>query len=210
MAQVDVCSVDAILPQTQCEQCTYKGCLPYARAIVEEGETIDKCVPGGERVLEELGQLLGQEIESLRAGVKRRLKPPYTAKIREEECIGCTKCIKACPVDAIIGSSKKMHTVLTDACNGCELCLSPCPVDCIDLVELPVRSEEDEIHLFTQSRERFERKGARKERKKREDKEKHKIAKAKKAEKKQTVKARQLAIQEAMERVKKKRADKDE
>ena len=97
MAQVDVCSVDAILPQTQCEQCTYKGCLPYARAIVEEGETIDKCVPGGERVLEELGRLLGQEVEPLREGVKRRLKPPYTAKIREEECIGCTKCIESLP-----------------------------------------------------------------------------------------------------------------
>jgi Na+-translocating ferredoxin:NAD+ oxidoreductase subunit B len=209
MTQADIKAVDAVLPQTQCEQCTYKGCLPYARAIVEKGESIDKCVPGAERVLEQLGQLLGQDIEHLRAGVKSRVKPPLLASIREEECIGCTKCIKACPVDAIIGASKKMHTVLTDACNGCELCLPPCPMDCIDLVEEPLRDESQEDALFVQSRERFEQKTARKIRKKKEEKEKHQLAKAKKQEKKKTIEARRLAIQEAMNRVKSKREDKD-
>ena len=130
--------IDAILPQTQCGLCGHRdGCLPYAKSMVE-GEDANKCVPGGQPVADALAELLARpklvaepsvwEIQS--DGRPQRMK----AIIREDECIGCTKCISACPVDAIIGSGKLMHTILTDLCTGCELCIPPCPVDCIDLV----------------------------------------------------------------------------
>ncbi len=130
--------IDALLPQTQCGLCGHAdGCLPYAHAIAQ-GESANKCVPGGQPVADALAQLLGRA--SLQAepsqwqiqadGRPQRMK----AIIREDECIGCTKCIQACPVDAIIGSGKLMHSILTDLCTGCELCIPPCPVDCIDLI----------------------------------------------------------------------------
>lgn len=129
--------IDALLPQTQCGLCGHAdGCLPYAHAIAQ-GESANKCVPGGQPVADALAQLLGRA--SLQAepsqwqiqadGRPQRMK----AIIREDECIGCTKCIQACPVDAILGSGKLMHSILTDLCTGCELCIPPCPVDCIDL-----------------------------------------------------------------------------
>lgn len=128
--------IDAILPQTQCGQCGFPGCKPYATAIVESGEKINKCPPGGEAVIAKLSELLGVEVEPLDAehGVE---KPLQVAYIREEECIGCTKCIQACPVDAILGAAQLMHTVIVDECTGCDLCVEPCPVDCIDMVEVP-------------------------------------------------------------------------
>lgn len=132
-------NIDALLPQTQCGLCGHRdGCLPYAKSIAE-GEEANKCVPGGQPVADALAtllkrpQLLAEEsvwpIQS--DGRPQRMK----AIIREDECIGCTKCISACPVDAIIGSGKLMHSILTDLCTGCELCIPPCPVDCIDLIE---------------------------------------------------------------------------
>lgn len=132
-------NIDALLPQTQCGLCGHRdGCLPYAKSIAE-GEEANKCVPGGQPVADALAtllkrpQLLAEEsvwpIQS--DGRPQRMK----AVIREDECIGCTKCISACPVDAIIGSGKLMHSILTDLCTGCELCIPPCPVDCIDLIE---------------------------------------------------------------------------
>lgn len=132
-------NIDALLPQTQCGLCGHRdGCLPYAKAM-SEGEAANKCVPGGQPVADALANLLGrpklqaeESIWSIQSdGRPQRMK----AIIREDECIGCTKCISACPVDAIIGSAKLMHTILTDLCTGCELCIAPCPVDCIDLIE---------------------------------------------------------------------------
>lgn len=170
-------SIDALLPQTQCGLCGHRdGCLPYAQSIAE-GEDANKCVPGGQPVADALATLLNRSKlpaeESVwpiqTDGRPQRMK----AIIREDECIGCTKCISACPVDAIIGSGKLMHTVLTDLCTGCELCISPCPVDCIDLVEdlqpLPTESqriaEQDDLrkryyaHIQREEKRRIDRKG---------------------------------------------------
>ncbi|MEK5770428.1 RnfABCDGE type electron transport complex subunit B [Acinetobacter variabilis] len=170
-------SIDALLPQTQCGLCGHRdGCLPYAQSIAE-GEDANKCVPGGQPVADALATLLNRSKlpaeESVwpiqTDGRPQRMK----AIIREDECIGCTKCISACPVDAIIGSGKLMHTVLTDLCTGCELCISPCPVDCIDLVEdlqpLPTEAqriaEQDDLrkryyaYIQREEKRRIDRKG---------------------------------------------------
>lgn len=128
--------IDALLPQTQCGKCKTPGCRPYAEAIAA-GEAINHCVPGGDRVIRELATLLERPAVPLDPDYGTAPAQQMTAFIREAECIGCTKCIQACPVDAIIGASKLMHTVLTDACTGCELCVAPCPVDCIDIVPAP-------------------------------------------------------------------------
>ncbi|WP_444929683.1 electron transport complex subunit RsxB [Microbulbifer sp. SSSA002] len=124
--------VDALLPQTQCGQCGYPGCRPYAEAIVN-GDTINKCPPGGQGTINELANLL--DIEPMPLDAEHGVEDiKRVAFIREAECIGCTKCIQACPVDAIAGAAKYMHTVITDECTGCDLCVEPCPVDCIDMV----------------------------------------------------------------------------
>ncbi|MFT6329715.1 MAG: electron transport complex protein RnfB [Bermanella sp.] len=130
--------IDAILPQTQCGQCGYPGCKPYAEAIAN-GDDINKCPPGGESTIKELSALMGVEAKPLDAahGVEDVKKVAF---IREDECIGCTKCIQACPVDAILGAAKQMHTILIDECTGCDLCVDPCPVDCIDMVPVDVDS----------------------------------------------------------------------
>lgn len=170
-------NIDALLPQTQCGLCGHRdGCLPYAKSIAE-GEEANKCVPGGQPVADALAtllkrpQLLAEEsvwpIQS--DGRPQRMK----AVIREDECIGCTKCISACPVDAIIGSGKLMHSILTDLCTGCELCIPPCPVDCIDLIEddhvipnetLRIREQNDlrnryYSHIQREEQRRINRKG---------------------------------------------------
>ena len=126
--------VNRELPQTQCGQCGFAGCRPYARAIAQ-GEAINKCPPGGEQTIARLSELLQELAEPLDPG-HGQSQPPLIAVIREAECIGCTKCIQACPVDAILGGPKFMHTVITAECSGCDLCVEPCPVDCIDLVPL--------------------------------------------------------------------------
>lgn len=128
--------IDALLPQTQCGQCSYSGCLPYAQAIAEEKAEINRCPPGGVKTLRILAKLLDKNPEPFMAEMRKQENPAMTANIRESECIGCTKCIQACPVDAIIGSSKQLHAVLTQECTGCGLCLAPCPVDCIDMLSL--------------------------------------------------------------------------
>lgn len=124
--------INQLLPQTQCGQCGYPGCRPYAQAIAE-GDAINKCPPGGQDTIQALADLLDIEPQPLDAehGVEQA---PTVAWIREDECIGCTKCIQACPVDAILGAAKLMHTVITDECTGCDLCVEPCPVDCIDMI----------------------------------------------------------------------------
>jgi len=126
-------NIDALLPQTQCGQCGYPGCRPYAEAIAAEEAEINLCPPGGEATMVALADLLGRDPVALDAEAGEE-KPKALAFIREAECIGCTLCIQACPVDCIIGAAKQMHTVIADQCTGCELCLPPCPVECIDMV----------------------------------------------------------------------------
>ena len=122
--------IDALLPQTQCGQCGYPGCKPYAQAIADGSADINQCPPGGEDGIRRLAELLGKEFKPLDAE-HGQPKPKAVAVIDEAVCIGCTLCIQACPVDAILGASKQMHTVLAAECTGCELCVAPCPVDCI-------------------------------------------------------------------------------
>ena len=126
--------INDILPQTQCGQCGYPGCKPYAEAIAE-GDAINKCPPGGEAGIHALADLLDQEVIPLDDEHGEENPRPKVAFIREDECIGCTKCIQACPVDAILGAAKQMHTVIVSECTGCDLCVEPCPVDCIDMLE---------------------------------------------------------------------------
>ncbi len=133
--------IDNILPQTQCGLCGYDGCKPYASALIENNERIDRCLPGGIPTLKKIGQLLNKNVEPFLASMQARQKPPLLAVINDEECIGCTKCIQACPVDAIAGSAKSMHVILNTECTGCELCVEPCPMDCIDMIEISPASE---------------------------------------------------------------------
>jgi electron transport complex protein RnfB len=122
--------IDSILPQTQCGQCGFPGCRPYAEAIAKGDTDINCCPPGGEEGIRKLADLLGREFKPL-SGEHGVEKPKCTAIIDESLCIGCTLCLQACPVDAIVGAAKQMHTVIAAQCTGCELCLEPCPVDCI-------------------------------------------------------------------------------
>ncbi len=127
--------IDALLPQTQCGQCGHPGCRPYAEAIAN-GEAINHCPPGGESTIAALADLL--DVEAIPLDAEHGEEQAKTvAFIREDECIGCTKCIQACPVDAIVGAAKLMHTVITAECTGCDLCVEPCPVDCIDMLPIP-------------------------------------------------------------------------
>ncbi|MCW8275342.1 electron transport complex subunit RsxB [Pseudomonas sp. PCH199] len=127
--------IDALLPQTQCGKCGHPGCKPYAEGIAN-GEPINKCPPGGNETINALADLL--KVPVLELDVSRGSAPAQIAYIREAECIGCTKCIQACPVDAIVGAAKLMHTVIIDECTGCDLCVAPCPVDCIEMRPLPM------------------------------------------------------------------------
>ena len=121
-----------LLPQTQCGQCGHPGCRPYSEAIAG-GEAINKCPPGGEATIQALADLL--DVEAIPLDEEHgEEKIKAVAYIREDECIGCTKCIQACPVDAILGAAKQMHTVIVSECTGCDLCVEPCPVDCIDMI----------------------------------------------------------------------------
>ncbi len=132
-----VASIDTLLPQTQCGQCGYPGCRPYAAAVAQ-GEAINQCVPGGRTVVLQLAELLNREPPAVPLSDPAPLTIPIkrVAWIDEAFCIGCTKCLQACPVDAIIGGAKVLHTVLTDYCTGCDLCVAPCPTQCIEMLPL--------------------------------------------------------------------------
>ncbi|PJG58492.1 electron transport complex subunit RsxB [Aeromonas cavernicola] len=127
--------LDALLPQTQCGQCGYPGCKPYAEALAN-GDQINKCVPGGDATMHKIADLMGVEPQPL-GGAEAAVPVKKVAFIHEDQCIGCTKCIQACPVDAIIGATKAMHTVLASECTGCDLCVDPCPTDCIEMIPVP-------------------------------------------------------------------------
>ncbi|GAB4393571.1 MAG: RnfABCDGE type electron transport complex subunit B [Gammaproteobacteria bacterium] len=131
--KVTIDDIDQVLPQTQCGECGYAGCRPYAEAIINHGETINRCPPGGVTTLKHLATLLEQDPAAYIPAMAANTRPPMLAYIQEELCIGCTKCIQACPVDAIIGAAKYLHTVLSQECTGCQLCVEPCPVDCIEM-----------------------------------------------------------------------------
>lgn len=153
--------IDALLPQTQCTRCGYPSCRDYAVAI-ENGEAkINQCPPGGDEGIERLAKLLKQPVLPLNPenGV---IKPRQYAVIDEDVCIGCTLCIKACPVDAILGSNKMMHTVIQKECTGCDLCVPVCPVDCIDMVDDPIQGWSEEQQGIAKLR--FDRHKFRKER----------------------------------------------
>jgi electron transport complex protein RnfB len=156
MTQVTPEQIDALLPQTQCGLCGHGGCMPYAEAITFEQAPINLCPPGGVETLRDLGKLLQQDPTPYLAEMEQKSKPRLLAVIREAECIGCTKCISACPVDAILGSGKQMHTVIAAECTGCELCISPCPVDCIDLIQLPEIAIETKKQNSDHARKRFQ------------------------------------------------------
>ncbi len=172
--------IDALLPQTQCGKCGHPGCKPYAEGIAH-GEAINKCPPGGQETIAGLARLL--RVPVLDLDTSRGEAPAQVAYIREAECIGCTKCIQACPVDAIVGAAKFMHTVIIDECTGCDLCVAPCPVDCIEMrppiTVLPIvgglAANDEERHdreiKRNRARRRFEQRNARLQRE-----EEHKLA----------------------------------
>lgn len=128
-----VARVDELLPQTQCAQCGYPGCRPYAAAIVEMDAPINLCPPGGDETVRKLADLLGRDAIPL----AEPMPEPAVAIIDEDRCIGCTHCRAACPVDAIVGAHQFMHTIIASECTGCELCIEPCPVDCIQMISRP-------------------------------------------------------------------------
>jgi Na+-translocating ferredoxin:NAD+ oxidoreductase subunit B len=198
MKPLTVAEVDAVLPQTQCQECGYKGCLPYANAIVHKGETIDRCPPGGINTLKALAQLTQQDYQPLLKTIQEKQRSEQIAIIREDECIGCTKCIQACPVDAIMGTAKKMHTILTDQCTGCELCIPPCPVDCIDLKPIIPRDHEKKQVFADQSRQRYIRHQQRLIQQKKHHSKQYQEAKS-------TLSARKTYIAEAIKRTQQKK-----
>lgn len=149
--------IDALLPQTQCGQCGFDGCRPYAEAIVEGRADINQCPPGGDTSVTAIAALLNVPTKPLNPAYGQP-KPPMVALIDEAQCIGCTFCIRACPVDAIVGAAKHMHTILTELCTGCERCLAPCPMDCISMVPLPAPvTPEQQQQKANDARTRYHR-----------------------------------------------------
>lgn len=134
--------IDSLLPQTQCGQCGFPGCRPYAEAMAKGEAEINRCPPGGESTIQNLADLLGVDVIPLDEELGEHKEAPTVAVIIEDYCIGCTKCIQACPVDAIIGAAKQMHVVIAKECTGCELCIPPCPVDCIIMEPVPTAIED--------------------------------------------------------------------
>jgi electron transport complex protein RnfB len=148
-------AIDALLPQTQCTRCGYQGCKPYAEAIANGAAEINQCPPGGAATIQALAQLTGRAPLPLNPtnGVEG---PELVARIDEDRCIGCAKCLPPCPVDAIVGMRRQMHTVVAELCTGCELCIAPCPVDCIEMVPRTSLAIQYDAPGAAANRERFE------------------------------------------------------
>ena len=168
----DIDAIDALLPQTQCTRCGYEACRPYAEAIAAGEAEINRCPPGGQAGVERLSKMLGTRSLPLDPECGEERDVQVVARVIEEDCIGCTKCIQACPVDAIVGAMNLMHTVITEDCNGCELCIPPCPVDCIELIESP--SHPPAFERASQYRSRFEARNVRLARLSKEQRERRK------------------------------------
>lgn len=211
MSSVAVDDINRLLPQTQCGKCGYDGCRPYAEAITNNRAEINQCPPGGQTTIDVLSQFLNKPSITLNPefGEERGY---LIAKIDEEQCIGCVKCIRACPVDAIIGAAKQMHVVINDHCTGCELCIAPCPVDCIDMIQPPEHQQgwfsgysEANLNIRLEAKSRYENRSkrlARKEETKRLAREQKQIEK----DKQNDLKRKQSFIQEAIKRSKAKRS----
>jgi electron transport complex protein RnfB len=174
---MNIDEIDKLLPQTQCGRCGYNGCRPYAEAVASGEADINRCPPGGAATMRALAALAGREPKPIDPECGE-VPEPKVAWIREDDCIGCTRCIQACPVDAIAGAAKLMHTVIADECTGCELCLPACPVDCIEMppaapgegqVRWPPRDDDEgERERAGRARRRFIARNARLEREARE------------------------------------------
>jgi electron transport complex protein RnfB len=191
--------IDALLPQTQCGECGYSGCLPYAEALAQGTTPINKCPPGGVTTVKALGDLLHIDATPYLKEALAKTRAPSVAVIREEECIGCTKCIKACPVDAIIGSAKLMHIVITHECTGCGLCVAPCPVDCIEMSSIDAPNYNQDL-----ARQRFNAKQTRilrEEHQKQQAYREKRLLALQSTSQAQDVKAKQDYIQQALIRV---------
>jgi electron transport complex protein RnfB len=141
--------IDELLPQSQCGQCGYPGCRPYAEAVGLQGEKINRCAPGGEAVMLKIATLLNVDPQPADGDDQEAEPARMLAVIDEKNCIGCTKCIQACPVDAIVGATRAMHTVMSDLCTGCNLCIAPCPTQCIEMVPVAATTETWKWDLHT-------------------------------------------------------------
>lgn len=202
MISVTIEAINDCLPQTQCTECGYHGCLPYAQAMQAKQALINRCPPGGTKTLLALSQLLGVDPEPYLEEMAQKTRPPQIATIKEAECIGCTKCIQACPVDAIIGTAKHMHVILSDECTGCGLCVEPCPVNCIEMtpVDAPRYQKKVAASRFTAKNQRLL-----KEKQKKEQLYQQKRQLASKSQSQQREReAKQAYILSALERAKKK------
>jgi electron transport complex protein RnfB len=190
--------INNVLPQTQCQLCDYPSCRDYANGIANNETTIDKCHPGGVNVLKKISAITKTPYEEYLPDVKNRHKPPSTVIIDEEICIGCTKCIQACPVDAIIGAPKKMHSIITQQCSGCDLCIPVCPVDCI------ITSKSDQLPNRDFLKSKYDAKNIRLENVEMQKKNKHDSNKLddSSGDKNKTLEARKLAIAAALNRKK--------
>jgi len=189
----------AILPQTQCQLCTYPSCKDYAKAVASGEATIAQCHPGGLPILSKMSAITGIDDAPYRKQVSAQYKPPSRVRIDEDRCIGCTKCIQACPVDAIIGTSKAMHSIIPSECMGCDLCIPACPVDCIH--PYPVTTPHHNTHYLA---EQFAKKNARLTLAQQRQAEAHKKRKLG-TQSNAAQSARQAAIQAALSRVKAKK-----
>lgn len=215
MANATAHNIDALLPQTQCTRCGYDGCRPYAEAIANGEADINRCPPGGDTTMRRLAEATGRPPRPIDPDCGE-VEQPLVATIREDECIGCTRCIQVCPVDAIVGAAKQMHTVITDECTGCELCVPACPVDCIDMpaaaagegqVRWPPESEDDGQRA-ARARRRFDARNARLERQRAEKAERHTRRKAALREQNASTdgtRARKAEVASAIERARAKR-----
>lgn len=201
--------IDELLPQTQCGQCGYPGCMPYATALASGLAPINLCPPGGKKTLKDLADLLNKDAQPYLRNHEFQDKKTQIAKVREEECVGCTKCISACPVDAIIGTNKHMHTIIEFECTGCGLCIEPCPVDCIEMIDI----EGEPAYDKNKSRERHNAKKIR-ELQFRQEQNAQYLRKRKlimdNEDSNSEVKAKQNYILQALERAKLKRQNLDE
>jgi len=193
VSAVPVERVDALLPQTQCGKCGYDGCRPYAEAMAAGRADINRCPPGGAATIGELARLLGRDVRPLDPACGAEA-PRRIARVDEARCIGCTLCIQACPVDAIVGAPQRMHTVLEELCSGCERCLPPCPVDCIALVP-PAAGDVWNRARADAARQRHDARNARLARERRE-----------RAQRRSAAARRRAVVQAAVERARVKKA----